>query len=256
MPKAICSPSRPTECSKRHSSRPTKRGRASSLFEANTKHASSAEIDDEPTSPKVTCAGRIKVRHKARPRRGSSGGGGRNWLEVLGLKKDIVHFLGALRFGARCFGSFHGAVDCTSDEDDEEEEKREVETGVSRSVFSNWVNIGFRNEEEEKEEEVEEDEEEEKVVAAASSSSAPPPNALLLMRSRSTPATRWSQRGGGGDGSEGDEVTEKRIKEEEESLVLMSYAPDFFRMSSEIAKETWLVGGSMDPLARSRSWKR
>ncbi|WOL19418.1 hypothetical protein Cni_G28216 [Canna indica] len=260
MPKLICSPSRATDSGKRHPARPANRGRASPLFKtkAKSKPMSSAEID-EPSSPKVTCAGQIKVRPKRIPRpRPSSSSNVGHWLEALGLKKEIMHFLGALRglrFGAGCFASFHGAVVCSSDEEEEEEEEREVDAGDdSGNALSNWfkaleekhVNtIGIGNEAE-----INERCEE----TSSSSSSAPPANALLLMRCRSAPATRrWSQR---------DEVTaklkmekEKEEEEEEERLVLMNYAPDFFKVSSEIVKETWLVG-SMDPLSRSRSWKR
>jgi hypothetical protein len=53
------------------------------------------------------------------------------------------------------------------------------------------------------------------------------------------------------DAALGDGETE----EGEEELVFMSTAPGFLKLSLDIAKETWIVGG-MDPLARSRSWKR
>ncbi|EHA8586840.1 hypothetical protein COCNU_scaffold001054G000030 [Cocos nucifera] len=288
MPKPICSPSRLTEPSKRHSSRSGNRGQASPLFKTKSKHMSS-EIA-EPTSPKVTCAGQIKVRAKPRP----SGTGDKdwlsvveeieklhkdrkkpNWLEALGFKKEFMHFLGALRglrFDMRCFGSFHGSVDCTTDEEDgeedeEEEEEKEVDSSGSRNIFSKWFMVLEENqdpgckkevEDEEVEEEEEEEEEEERdgtFEDVAPPPSVPPPNALLLMRCRSAPAKGWLEGEGGGAG---EEVTAKLMREEEkekERLLLMSYAPDFFKVSTEIAKETWVVG-SMDPLARCRSWKR
>ncbi|XP_073103862.1 uncharacterized protein [Elaeis guineensis] len=278
MPKPICSPSRLTEPSKRHSSRSGNRGQASPLFKTKSKHMSS-EIA-EPTSPKVTCAGQIKVRATPRP----SGTSDKdwlsvvgeienlhkhkkkpNWLEALGFKKEFMHFLGALRglrFDMRCFGS----VDCTTDEEDgeeeeeEEEEEKEVDSSGSRNIFSKWFmvleenqDLGYKKEVEEEEEEEEERDGTFKDVAPPSS--VPPPNALLLMRCRSAPA-KGGLEGEGGEA--GEEVTAKLMREEEkekERLLLMSYAPDFFKVSTEIAKETWVVG-SMDPLGRSRSWKR
>ncbi|XP_008790820.3 uncharacterized protein LOC103707897 [Phoenix dactylifera] len=270
MPKPICSPSRPTEPSKRRQSRSRCRGQASPLFRTKTKHMSS-EIA-EPTSPKVTCAGQIKVRSRPRPR------GSRdkdwlslveeierlrkhrkrsNWRETLSLKKEIMQFLGALRglrFNMRCFGSFHGSVDCTTDEEDEdEEEEKEVDSSGSRNIFSKWFMVLEENQDHGYGKEVVEVKEEEErdgtFEEVAPPNSVPPPNALLLMRCRSAPAKGRLEE---------EEVTAKLIKEEEkekERLVLMSYAPDFFKISTDIAKETWIVG-SMDPLARNRSWKR
>nr|XP_010939784.1 uncharacterized protein LOC105058528 [Elaeis guineensis] len=265
MPKPICSPSRPTEASKRRSSRSGNRGQASPLFKAKTKHMSS-EIA-EPTSPKVTCAGQIKVRSRPSPR-GSRGKDWlslvedierlhkhrkrTNWRQTLGIKKEIMQFLGAfrgLRFHMRCFGLFHGSVDCTTDEEDEdEEEEKEVDSSGSSNIFSKWFMVLEENQHRRYGKEVEEVKEEER-DGTTFEEVAPPPNALLLMRCRSAPAKGWL---------EGEEATAKLIKEEEkerERLVLMSYAPDFFKVSTDIAKETWIVG-SMDPLARNRSWKR
>ncbi|RWW00462.1 hypothetical protein GW17_00036576 [Ensete ventricosum] len=218
MPKPICSPSRTAEAGKRHQARSGTRGQVSPLFRTKSKSMSS-EIA-EPTSPKVTCAGQIKVRPRSRTRPPPRGGGDKNWLSVVeqierlqkqrkrahwldtgSLKKDIMHVIGALRglrFNMRCFGAFQGPVDCITDEEDGE---------------------GCEEEQEE---------EEEAETSTASKDEA------------------------------GEEVTAKTIKEEEkdkERLVLMSYAPDFFKLSTDIAKETWVVG-SMDPLARSRSWRR
>jgi hypothetical protein len=44
-------------------------------------------------------------------------------------------------------------------------------------------------------------------------------------------------------------------KEKEEGLMLMAYSPDFFKVSLDIAKETWIVGGD-DAILRCRSWNR
>ncbi|CAL9778814.1 unnamed protein product [Musa acuminata subsp. burmannicoides] len=233
MPKTISGPSRHTESGRRAPTRHTGRGRASPLFKAKAKHLNSAELD-EPASPEVTCAGQIKVRDKARPTPRRSGGGGcdRNWLEMFGLKKDAMHFLGALRglrFGARCFGSFRAPADCTSEEEDEDEEERKDKRQLQEAV------------------------EEESNGRCEVESMAPPPNALLLTRCRSAPATRWSPSGGGG--GDGEESSAKMIRAEEEGVVLPNYAHGFPKVSSEIAKESW-VEVRMNLPVRSRSWKR
>ena len=49
--------------------------------------------------------------------------------------------------------------------------------------------------------------------------------------------------------------TPDQEEKENEGLVLMTYSPDFFKVSLDIAKETWIVGGD-DAVLRCRSWKR
>ncbi|EMS66038.1 hypothetical protein TRIUR3_22325 [Triticum urartu] len=84
--------------------------------------------------------------------------------------------------------------------------------------------------------------------------SVPPPNALLLMRCRSAPAKGLTRKGAEPAGEEA--AQEKGgVEEKRDELVFMRTAPDFLKLSIDIAKETWVVGG-VDPLARSRSWKR
>jgi hypothetical protein len=113
----------------------------------------------------------------------------------------------------------------------------------------------------------------------------PPPNALLLMRCRSAPAKSWlreSEEEGGNNNekeknSQKDKQKEKEkelaqthvkkgqslkslMEEEErnnkENLVVMRYNSDYYGISTDIATETWIVGGLTDPMSRSRSWKR
>ncbi|KAJ1696223.1 hypothetical protein LUZ63_004735 [Rhynchospora breviuscula] len=302
MPKPICSPSRPGELPKRHPNKPTKRhpssshghGRSSPLFKTKSSRNTGPEID-EPTSPKVTCAGQIKVR-PSKPRSSSSNATSRpttesnnwisvveeierlrkdrkkksgSWLEAVGIKKDALQFFSSfhgLRFNMGCFGSFPGSIDCISDEDDEDEESvaREDEAGSSQDVFSKWFmlieqnqdidlkeEIVQRNEEEEEEEDEEKDDMQNSVV--------PPPNALLLMRCRSAPAKGLLNRAEEVETEEvriANKAVEEETEKEKEKLVVMRCAPDFFKVSMDIAKETWIVGGEMDLLARSRSWKR
>jgi hypothetical protein len=91
------------------------------------------------------------------------------------------------------------------------------------------------------------------------------------MRCRSAPAKSWQEE----EEEEEEKEEEEDRKEEEkkgknlkalmeeekrnskkENLVVMSYDTDFNKLSTDIAKETWVVGGMRDPLSRSRSWKR
>ncbi|PKU81155.1 uncharacterized protein LOC110112581 [Dendrobium catenatum] len=276
MPKPICSPSRPAHHTKRYLSRPIHRSQSSPLFRSKTGKYSGAgaaaeEITDEPTSPTVTCAGQIKVRPRSRPGpkpSTSSSRDGKGWLSVmeevekLQSKKPLMQFLGALRslkFDLHCFGSFHGAVDCSTDEEEgaeaeeEVEEDKDLEGSTSRTIFSKWFMLLEENQNHElkkemkKEDDRKEREEEELELA-------PPSNALLLMRCRSAPAEGRAVTGK----AEKDLVSEtpkEDNKEKKERLLLMSYDPDFTKLSTEISKETWIVG-NFDPLNRSRSWKR
>ncbi|KAJ7965696.1 nucleolar GTP-binding protein 2 [Quillaja saponaria] len=310
MPKSICSPARHnSEFNKRHHNNPQHHhhlrksntrsgGQASPLLW--TKNKSMGSEIDEPTSPKVTCAGQIKVRpktsscrswqsvmeeiekiHNNRKQRKKP-----NWVESLGFKKEIMQFLTCLRsirFDLRCFGSFSES-DLTSDEDEEDgnEGYQENHVGIegsenetSRTVFSKWFmvlqenqNSGVRKEDKKEKDKPYDDE-------SNGEPTAPPPNALLLMRCRSAPAKSWleekkeedeEQEKEDNDHKEEDKVEVKKARslkslmEEEnrktESLVVMSYDSDFYKISSDIAKETWVVGGITNPLPRSRSWKR
>ncbi|KAI5654794.1 hypothetical protein M9H77_31981 [Catharanthus roseus] len=305
MPKPICSPARPSDSTKRHHLSHLKKsggGQNSPLLWAKTKPISNKDITSEPTSPKVTCAGQIKVRSKPSATSSSSC---KNWQSVMeeierlhknrkkqkkksawineafGLKKDVMQFLTCLRnirFDFRCFGSFPTSSVITSDDDDEDDEDEEEEDNEenenSRTVFSKWFMVLQENNNNKKEKEISHLEE--------SGAPPPPPNALLLMRCRSAPAKSWLQeRVQVEEEEEEDEEEETNIKDElfeekkskelaiieeeiqkkrKEKLIVMRCAggtDDFYKFSSDIAKETWVVGsGVKDPLSRSRSWKR
>ncbi|XP_062199492.1 uncharacterized protein LOC133901950 [Phragmites australis] len=316
MPKPICSPSRSTmdkaaAARRRQLQLPGAsvagggRGRASSPMFQGSKAKQKAEDDGEPQSPKVTCAGQIKVGRpkKAKPgataatKHSNGGGGGRSWLTVVeeierlhgrrkkvgwlegvGIRRDALPFLGgllrSLRLKARCFGSLHGAVDSSTDDEDDGAEEHEGKHGAggsaSASVFSKWLMVleggqePMEQDSGDDEEHRQEDERQSKVTDDCSP--APPPNALLLMRCRSAPAKGMSRRGTGEppaseveqEKSSVDAVTgdgHGSTEEDRDELVFMSTAPGFLKLSIDIAKETWVVGGG-DPLARSRSWKR
>ncbi|KAJ8771629.1 hypothetical protein K2173_026806 [Erythroxylum novogranatense] len=323
MPKPICSPARPSEPNKRHhnhhkqqqhnhhhhrhrhhlrkSSSKSGAGQASPLLWAKTKPMGS-EISSEPTSPKVTCAGQIKVRHNksackswqsvmeeiekihnGKHKKKST------WMESLGLKREIMQFLTCLRsirFDFRCLRSFPQAdISTEDDEDEEEDEVQHHDSHVggegsegsesSRTVFSKWFmmlqenqNSSFCKEERGKKHTFRCEDQ------SHTAASVPPPNALLLMRCRSAPANNWLEKRGKEDDNQEREHKEadmnkqekkgknlKTLIEEEkrnakkESLIVMKYDTDFYKISTDIAKETWVVGGIRDPLSRSRSWK-
>ena len=226
-------------------------------------HNSQREVAEEPTSPQVTCAGQIKVRPSKRS------GGGKNWQSLigeiekihrskseskfLGIKKDVMGFLTCLRdLDFRCFGAFPPVDAVSHDEEDEDE--------ASGSVFSKWSKVLH---------------EKEKAFTDVETA-VPPPNALLLMRCRSAPVKNWLEtekkkkiecedaRQQSGE-CEKETVSKKKdlrslMEEEEEeedvNRVVMDYDTNYYKLSSDIAKETWVVGGIQDSLFRSRSWNK
>ncbi|XP_055833974.1 uncharacterized protein LOC129902651 [Solanum dulcamara] len=302
MPKPICSPARHSDSSKRHHNHDLKKistriggvpAQSSPLLWAKSKNS---EIISEPTSPKVTCAGQIKVR----PKEGSSCKNwqsvmeeieklhnrkaqkkkGPNWMEAIGIKKDVMQFLTCLRnirFEFRCFGSFPTtAHDITSDDEEEEDDEDELEEGgmkndhdndddeeeeASRTVFSKWFMV-LQDENQKTKRDNNNDDDVPNCV--------PPPNALLLMRCRSAPPKSWlqethKQQEVEEEEEEEDNEEEKKEKstmegiennKKNENLILMRYGNDFHKFSADIAKETWVVGGNRDQLAKCRSWKR
>lgn len=309
MPKPICSPARHSDSSKRHHNHDLKKtstriggvpAQSSPLLWAKSKNS---EITSEPTSPKVTCAGQIKVR----PKQGSSCKNwqqvmeeieklhnrkakkkkGPNWMEAIGIKKDVMQFLTCLRnirFEFRCFGSFPTtAHDITSDEEEEEEDDDELQGGgmnhvhrdindhedeeeeeTSRTVFSKWFMVLQDENQKTKLTKTEGDTNDDDDENGPNC--VPPPNALLLMRCRSAPPKSWIQETQKQqEEKEEDNEEEKKAKsrmdemenkKKNENLVVMKYGSDLHKISADIAKETWVVGGVRDQLSKSRSWKR
>ncbi|KAM3225162.1 hypothetical protein ACQJBY_058103 [Aegilops geniculata] len=275
-PKTACSPSRPsTSSERRHSTSGARPSSSSSRAAANRNpsrrhHAVDVGEDNEPSSPKVTCAGQIKVSRSAKPKGGPGGAGGgkkkATWMQALGIKKDALPFLNALHGAFRlnvsgCFGRFPGAVvEYTSGEEDEEEEEEQAGKETDRrhgDALAKWFMVleeGKRAPRKNQEHELPHEEQEKEDAA-------PPANALMLMRCRSAPAKGLARRLGvadaGEDGEEakGDSTKAREEETEKESLVVMRYPPDFFQVSMDIAKETWIVGGD-DSVLRCRSWKK
>lgn len=250
----------------------------------------------EPTSPKVTCAGQIKVRHKPKSCKIKNWQSVMEeieklhvkkhkkkkpvWMEAVGFKKDAMQFLTCLRnirFDFRCFGSFHtDETDViTSDDDEEDQENDDDEVAASRTVFSKWFMVLQENQKTEYTKETEHKQKTEETEYSVfghndnydGPSCAPPPNALLLMRCRSAPAKGLLEQkhedNDNDDDSERKNVTSRMDELEStkknnklKKLVVMRYRSDFYKFSSDISKENWVVGGIKDPISRSRSSKR
>ncbi|KAL1821960.1 hypothetical protein ACET3Z_016829 [Daucus carota] len=298
MPKPTCSPSRRFL---QHQLKKSSAATSSSMLLLKNKHMESDV--SEPTSPKVTCSGQIKVRpktgcknwqsvmeeiEKLHHHKKTKKINKPNWAEALGFKKDVMHFLTCLRtirFDFRCFGSFPSVDISSSDDEDEEEEEEEDDKdnagddkyqqhqeedddNNSKAVFSKWFMV------------LQEENHDTKQGLAPNfddedhhqSANVPPPNALLLMRCRSAPAKSWLEEREEDKAKEEEKeeveeekkakmVNEEEVKRkkilEENNLVVMKYDTDFYKLSCDIAKETWVVGGmNKDQMSRSRSCKR
>ncbi|XP_047323581.1 uncharacterized protein LOC124927239 [Impatiens glandulifera] len=257
MPKPLNSPIRSSDSSNKKNHFPRRNNRhhhhnhnhnhrrrqESPILWAKTKSTSDVS---EPTSPKVTCAGQIKVRPKSK----------NNWQSVIEeierlhggkrkqsikntflnssvFKKEAMHFMTCLRgirLNFRCLGSFSTTA-MTSDDDDEEDDVPETRHHWADHYESErWEDSSF--------------------------GPPPPPNALLLMRSRSAPAISWPEEIGL------EEKEEENSKKTNSLEAVMRHDIDFYMNSGDIVKETWMVGRpNPNPrdqrlLQRSRSWKR
>ncbi|XP_062217570.1 uncharacterized protein LOC133917722 [Phragmites australis] len=274
-PKAICSPSRPSASEpvkRRHTTSRAGPLPSSALYKSSARNpsrrAAGVPVDDEPSSPKVTCVGQIKAR-PAKPKGPGVGGDGKKtkkatWLQALGIKRDAKPFLdalhGAFRFNVRgCFGSFPGAVEYTSGEDDDddmEDEERAEKEAEHGAALARWFMVLEEDKEASSKKQGQELQQKQN-DEYKEEDAAPPANALMLMRCRSAPAKGLARRlGGEAEDCEDVKSAEKTPEEEkEESLVLMTYSPDFFKVSLDIAKETWIVGGD-DAILRCRGWTR
>lgn len=299
----------------------TRRGRNSPvLWAKTTKQVGLAPVASEPTSPKVTCAGQIKVKPRIGGTQGR-GGACRSWQSVVEeiekihhsdgknkrrpnraressgfINKEIMQFLACLRnlrLNFRCFGAFPETGTVSDDEDDGEngaEEEEEEWEDNSKAVFSSW----FMLLQEKKDAEAKTHQEEPGKKrrggrswddgAFAAAAAPPPANALRLMRCRSAPDKSWLEAVKEEQEAESNETPprdredqkwkpdegkkklrllideEKREEEEErkkkQSMLMEAYGDaDHCKMSSEIAKETWVLGGIGEALPRSWSSK-
>ncbi|XP_052189881.1 uncharacterized protein LOC127799698 [Diospyros lotus] len=276
MPKPIRSPVRPSQpaIAKRHHFLKKLRSNGSII--------GSDDIADEPTSPRVTCAGQIKVARRKPPScktwqsvmeeierlhdNHTKSKKRPTWVESLGFKRDTAQFLACLervRLDFRCFGSFSEA-DVASDDGeevgigDDGDDNRQVYDGnddSSRAVFSKWLMLLQEDDElnhtlangENYGKSEKAGEEEEPLHREIDKTGAPPPNALLLMRCRSAPAESRELE------EDEEEIPSSMLATEEEKgnsgnkslelLMRFDGIQEFCKISTEIAKETWVGGG-------------
>ncbi|KAJ0586200.1 hypothetical protein HanHA89_Chr05g0209181 [Helianthus annuus] len=216
------------------------------------------------------------------------------WGDAIGFKKESMQFLTSLRsfkFDLGCFGAFPN-VNVTSDDDDNDNDNDTETTSVkkgfggyndhdhkdghghghgydhddceersSRSAFSKWLMVMEENQDcllgkEESENPKDDDEE-------AQAPCVPPSNALLLMRCRSAPTKSLveeeeeDEEADNNDEHDDDDDQHDVEKKKENLMELMKYEGDFYKLSCDIAKETWVVGGiNKDSPSKTQTSKR
>lgn len=235
----------------------------------------------EPTSPKVTCVGQIKARPKSRSCKNwqtvmdeidrlQNANNKKHRKKVtlgdaIGFKKESMQFLTSLRsfkFDLGCFGAFPNA-NITSDDDDDDNDNDKDDDIVndddlddhekesSRRAFSNWLMVCEENQDfgllgKQGIGKPRDDDDQAQLPCV------PPSNALLLMRCRSAPVKSLVEdkhKDNNDQDHQNDEDEENNYDQHEngderESLMeLMKYEGDFYKLSCDIAKETWVVGG-------------
>lgn len=292
LPKSICSPARPADQPSTRHQYHHRRGHyrrksshASPLLWAKTNAAQNSDESSEPTSPKVTCAGQIKVRpkpnaacknwqsvmeeieriHNNKKKKKSA------WIESLGFKKEVMQFLTCLRnisFDFRCFGAFPAAA-ITSDDDDSDDGEDDDEKNYRKSgskeeksgyngeeiernsgdVFSKWFMILQENQGKEY---FAKDEHNGKTVTPclADDDEEEEDDDGDANPIRPPPNALLLMR------CRSAPAKERLEADGRQSMVVMNYESEFSGISGEIAKETWIEGGIRDLLSRSRSWRR
>lgn len=265
-----------------HRKRSVTRGsQASPLFWAKPKKVGS-EIA-EPTSPEVTCSGKIRVRASTQPCKSwqsvmeemekvhsSRKHKIRTWLESLSIfKKNVMQFMKcfeSLKFDLRCFGTSPESKVGTDNKDEETEANYDENT--SGAVFSKWFMVLQENQVPEFD----------RTYGTCGGMFyddvlvAPPPNALVLMRSRSAPVKGRSVSGGDGGeenhhgnsedrGSSDGAIREGRSRklgwlmhQEDEERKKME-AGNLVSSPDDIATGRQVVSGMSDPFSRCRSWR-
>lgn len=233
LPKPILSPGRSGDPTKRLRSS-AGRGQSSPMFSIQTNGRSegrnkNSEYEiEEPSSPKVTCAGQVRVKprqckswqsvmaeieklHGQKQRKNSFSRAGKSggtpvsspsralqqpkWSQVVGLKKDVVQFITTLRNLRVDLGCFGASSVSTDDEEEDEEDDEARRPSTSGTVFAKWFMI-LQDSDDRKEAKPESSSvgSRNEIVEASPRDSneeptvVPPPNALLLMRCRSAPA--------------------------------------------------------------------
>ncbi|CAM8974612.1 unnamed protein product [Rhodiola kirilowii] len=227
----------------------------------------------EPSSPKVTCAGQIKARRTPAAASRKSWQSVMEEIERIHIKKqksraswgDALGFLNCLRSIKLDFRCFRAMPECDISSD---EDKDEVDNLNDKSSGNKWFMYLQENQDTLIEPVATQNDKETDTPSVD-----PPPNALQLMRCRSAPAKSWLENRARAivEQEERNKKTQQQNEEEEEEeeeteekqrlsdyLVVMEYDTDFYKLSNDIAKETWVVGSinPNNPFPKSRSWKR
>lgn len=284
LPKPILSPGRSGDPAKRLRSG-AGRGQSSPMFSIQTKGRSegrnkNSEYElEEPSSPKVTCAGQVRVKprqckswqsvmaeieklHGAKQRKNSFSRAGKSggtpvsspgralqqpkWSQVVGLKKEVVQFITALRNLRVDLGCFGAPSVSTDDEEEEEEEDEARRPSTSSTVFAKWFMI-LQDSDDRKEAKPETSSVRSSTETAEEASpgdsneepAVPPPNALLLMRCRSAPSLNTDSDIAGRK-AEDCSLSNAKKKSPSNAVVLMRCDTDFSKLSLEVSKETWV----------------
>lgn len=285
LPKPILSPGRSGDPAKRLRSS-AGRGQSSPMFSIQTNGRSegrnkNSEYEiEEPSSPKVTCAGQVRVKprqckswqsvmaeieklHGAKQRKNSFSRAGKSggtpvsspgrvlqqpkWSQVVGLKKEVVQFITALRNLRVDLGCFGASSVSTDDEEEEEEDDEARRPSTSGTVFAKWFMI-LQDSDDRKEAKPETSsvrsstETAEEVLPGDSNEepAVPPPNALLLMRCRSAPSLNYTDSDITGRQAEDCSLSNAKNKSPSNAVVLMRCETDFSKLSLEVSKETWV----------------
>ncbi|KAH0849629.1 hypothetical protein HID58_096231 [Brassica napus] len=251
-PKSICSPSRP------------------SISISTTNHHPHHRRQPSSNSPAAVEEDMGVLLYQSPPRK--RGGKGKNWqtvmeeIERIHSNKSKSKFLGLLtclkniKFDFRCFGDFRHADVITSDDDEEDEDDDEEEN--TKNVFSKWFMV---LQEEESKSDDDKTSRSASLMKTQTQTGGSTVDALLLMRCRSAPAKSLLEERmqvKTEQDTKEEEVGVKKIRRieitnggREDGVSVDEIDTDYYRLSSDIAKETWVVGGVQDPLSRSRSWK-
>lgn len=285
LPKPILSPGRSGDPAKRLRSS-AGRGQSSPMFSIQTNGRSegrnkNSEYEiEEPSSPKVTCAGQVRVKprqckswqsvmaeieklHGTKQRKNSFSRAGKSggtpvsspgrvlqqpkWSQVVGLKKEVVQFITALRNLRVDLGCFGASSVSTDDEEEEEEDDEARRPSTSGTVFAKWFMI-LQDSDDRKEAKPETSsvrsstETAEEVLPGDSNEepAVPPPNALLLMRCRSAPSLNYTDSDIAGRQAEDCSLSNAKKKSPSNAVVLMRCETDFSKLSLEVSKETWV----------------
>ncbi|XP_031492893.1 uncharacterized protein LOC116259294 [Nymphaea colorata] len=167
----------------------------------------------------------------------------RKWVETLGIGKEMMHIVAivrSLRLDFRCFGAVPTPLSSSSSSDEEENADHEdvvVDEGKNSAP-------AVENNGDGESEKMNESEDQESHAPSLSQ------DTQVIKRCASAPAKGWETRGHdqekeeeerkeGEDRALGAHKLQQGNQEQSERLILMSYAPDFFRVSPGIANKTW-----------------